>query len=127
MFILQIKAIHVIKQMSLDKKTYLRLFYCICRCCLETGGDFLIDLFLSQQAVDSNRILYTSSSFAKNFLIYLQETGQLNAIAQIGRAYNLFCVLLYWMEQGSCIMIIVNIGRCYGCIWNTRCRCDGLL
>ena len=41
----------------------------------------MIDLFLSQQAVDSNRILYTPSSFAKDFLIYLQETGQLHAIA----------------------------------------------
>jgi len=41
----------------------------------------LIDYFSTKQSVDSNRILYTPSNFARDFLIYLQETGRLRAIA----------------------------------------------
>lgn len=47
----------------------------------QSRGGFLIDYFSSKQFVESDRILYTPSGFAKNFLIYLQETGRLSAIA----------------------------------------------
>lgn len=60
-------------------------------------------LFLNNSsAVDSNRIIYTSSDFAKNTLFYLQETGSLNAKRQhISSRENLQSYLFFIVEKGS--------------------------
>lgn len=60
-------------------------------------------LFLNNSsAVDSNRIIYTPSDFAKNTLIYLQETGSLTAKRQhISSRENLSSYLFFIVEKGS--------------------------
>lgn len=82
----------------------------------------MIDYFSTKQSVDSNRILYTPSNFARNFLIYLQETGRLRAIAPHSsnreglQSFLCFVVLdgvgkLYYdgreysMKKGDCVFI----------------------
>ncbi len=63
-------------------------------------------LFLNNpSAVDSNRIIYTSSDFAKNTLFYLQETGNLTAKRQhTSSRENLNSYLFFIVEKGSGIL-----------------------
>ena len=57
--------------------------------------------FFQGSSVDSNRILYTPSSFAKNNLLYLQETGSLTAKKpHISRRENLPSYLFFIVESG---------------------------
>ncbi len=60
-------------------------------------------LFLNNDsAVDSNRIIYTSSDFAKTTLFYLQETGSLTAKRQhTSSRENLSTYLFFIVEKGS--------------------------
>lgn len=60
-------------------------------------------LFLNNPgAVDSNRIIYTPSDFAKTALIYLQETGFLTAKRQhTSSRENLCSYLFFIVEKGS--------------------------
>lgn len=81
--------------------------------------------FSTTQSVDSNRILYTPSDFAKNSLFYLQETGSLQAIsphisAREGlESFLCFIVLegngrltysgnTYRLSKGDCVFIDCN-------------------
>lgn len=76
--------------------------------------------------VDSNRILYTASPFARSSLLHLQEIGELRALkphqsARSGlNSYLFFTVLSgsgsltysnaeYKLEEGSCVFIDCNI------------------
>jgi AraC-like DNA-binding protein len=52
--------------------------------------------------VDSNRIIYTPSSFAKNNLIYLQEIGELQAkLPHTSKRHNLISYLFFVVQEGS--------------------------
>lgn len=58
-------------------------------------------LFIDQH-VPSNRIIYTPSLFAKNNLIYLQETGEVTAKQpHISQRKNLASYLFFLVESGS--------------------------
>ena len=52
--------------------------------------------------VTSNRIIYTPSAFAKSNLIYLQETGQLQAKKpHVSQRENLSSYLFFIVKSGS--------------------------
>lgn len=56
----------------------------------------------TEQYVTSRRIIYTPSSFAKNNLIYLQETGELTAMQpHISRRNNLSSYLFFMVKKGT--------------------------
>ena len=68
--------------------------------------------------VTSNRIIYTPSAFAKSNLIYLQETGQLQAKKpHVSQRENLSSYLFFIVKSGSgtltyegCILRIPTYG-----------------
>ncbi len=56
----------------------------------------------TEQSVTSSRIIYTPSSFAKNNLIHLQETGELTALRpHVSRRTNLASYLFFVVTKGS--------------------------
>lgn len=62
--------------------------------------------FYQDKTVNSNRILYTPTSFAKNYLIHLQETGSLTALmphksSRCGLASYLF----FYVKNGTGTLI----------------------
>lgn len=66
----------------------------------------MIEDFLTKQSVDSKRILYTPSNFAKSFLIYLQETGRLQAIAPHSSNRD-------GLQSFLCFIVMEGTGRLY--------------
>lgn len=57
------------------------------------------------QLQNSNRILYTPSSFAKTYLIYLQEIGQLHACdPHTSRRQSLSSYLFFMVEKGTGVL-----------------------
>lgn len=60
------------------------------------------DIFFSNQDVNSRRILYTPSSFARENLVHLQEIGELQALKKnINRRDGLNSFLFFIVESGS--------------------------
>lgn len=58
--------------------------------------------FSSYKTVSSNRILYTPSSFARSSLLYIQEVGELEAIApHTSKRHNLDSYLCFVVTAGS--------------------------
>ena len=56
----------------------------------------------SPMAVDSNRILYTASSFARDSLLYLQEIGELKALLpHVSSRADLQSYLCFMVEEGG--------------------------
>lgn len=52
--------------------------------------------------VDSNRVIYTPSSFAKNYLIHLQEIGTLQALCEhTSKRSRLASFLFFYVKSGS--------------------------
>lgn len=60
------------------------------------------NLFTASPSVESSRILYTPSSFARASLLHLQEIGSLRAIKEhTSRRSNLSSYLFFLVEDGS--------------------------
>ena len=106
------------------------------------------DVKEKQSLVDSNRILYTPSGFARNSLLYLQETGKLTALQGHTskrsdlKSYLCFVVLkgsgklVYeqdtyelkwetvcgWTVRGTIVTVLMGriCGHCSGCIFMER-------
>lgn len=63
------------------------------------------DPFFQGESVNSNRILYTPSEFARTNLFYLQEIGSLRAIKpHISSRRNLMSYLFFYIISGSGIL-----------------------
>ena len=61
-----------------------------------------IDNFFGNSDVESNRILYTPSSFARENLVHLQEIGELQALKKhISRREGLNSFLFFIVESGA--------------------------
>lgn len=61
-----------------------------------------MDGYFSKKNVDTERILYTPSLFARKSLIYLQEIGELTALRRHeSRREKLDSYLFFWVESGS--------------------------
>ncbi len=61
---------------------------------------------LQDKMVDSSRVLYTPSAFAKNNLIYLQETGRLQALStHTSKRSRLSSFLFFYVQSGSGTLI----------------------
>ena len=61
-----------------------------------------LDIFFGGGDVDSQRILYTPSSFARDNLMHLQEIGKLQALKKhISRRDGLNSFLFFFVESGE--------------------------
>lgn len=61
---------------------------------------------LQDKMVDSTRVLYTPSAFAKNNLMYLQETGRLQALStHTSKRSSLSSFLFFYVQSGSGTLI----------------------
>ncbi len=61
-----------------------------------------VDIFFNSKDVDSQRILYTPSSFARENLAHLQEIGQLEALKKhVSRRDGLNSFLFFIVESGE--------------------------
>ena len=59
------------------------------------------EFFSNSGVVDSNRIIYTPSSFARSSLLYLQEVGELTALQpHTSRRVNLYSYLFFTVVSG---------------------------
>lgn len=66
--------------------------------------------FIQDKMVNSNRILYTPSSFAKNHLIHLQETGTLEALAEhTSKRSRLSSFLFFRVKYGSGALVYEGV------------------
>ena len=61
-----------------------------------------MDEYFSKKFVESERILYTPSSFARKSLLHLQEIGSLKALKKhVSRRESLDSYLFFIVESGS--------------------------
>lgn len=59
-------------------------------------------MLIQDSKVDSKRVIYTASSFAKENLLFLQEAGELKAQqAHVSQRENLTSFLFFLVEEGS--------------------------
>ena len=68
------------------------------------------NVFFQDKMVNSNRVLYTPSAFAKNNLIHLQEIGTLTAQSQhTSKRSRLASFLFFCVKSGSGTLIYEGI------------------
>lgn len=66
--------------------------------------------YFSKKNVDTERILYTPSPFARKSLVYLQEIGELTALRRHeSRREKLESYLFFWVEGGSGTLTYKNV------------------